>query len=1031
MKQRFSSLDVKVIAHELSKSLATLRVHNIYDLSSKIFLIKFAKPENKQQIIIENGFRCHLTEYSRATATTPSIFVQSLRKRLKTRRVTSVSQVGTDRVIEFQFSDGQYRLFLEFYASGNIILTDKDLKILTLLRIVPESEGQETLKIGLQYTITNRQNYDGIPPLTKIRLQESLQKAVNKGKNDVEKNTKKSKEANSLRNALAVSITEFPPILVDHAMCLTEFDSTVEPSDVLRNDTQLDHLLRSLQEAQRVVQEVTSSDVAKGYIIAKKKPGYDEAAKEETARQFMIYDSFHPLRPHQFENNPSSVFLEFEGFNKTVDEFFSSIEGQKLESKLEERELAARRKIEAVRLEQARRIDSLQEIRTINERKASALQANHERVQEAMDAINGLIAQGMDWVEIGKLVEVEQRRKNPVASIIKLPLKLHENTISLMLDEAVFDDELTYETDSDVSESEEESSIAPSLKGKVVDKRLVIDVDLGISPWANARSYFDERRNAIHKEVRTLKSSSQALKSQEANIKESLKKSLKKEKEILRPIRQVLWFEKFTWFISSDGYLVLSGRDALQNETLYKKYLMKGDVYVHADVVGAAVVVIKNNIKTPDAPIPPSTLSQAGTLVVACSSAWDSKASMSAWWVNATQVSKSAVSGVFLPAGIFHIRGTKNFLPPSVLLLGFGILFQISDESKAKHLKHRIRNSELEVTSSSDINFQHDEVTQEKPSRKGIQAEENDCEEDNEISMEKNFEELDLQQSQPEIEQNVSNHHCEETIENLEVSQPFEIEDLKFSQKSPIEKIPSGQNTENAKSTKPIPAKRGKKGKAKKIAQKYKDQDEEDRIAVQKLIGAAAGREKALAEATAKVNFEAEMVFQRERRKAQHQKTQKEIAEHESLRQQMLEGEFDDQEEDEKMIILENLVGTPMKGDEILEAIPVCAPLSAMRNYKFKVKIQPGMTKKSKATKEILSRWLSDGEKKGRVDELSEDPERIWPRELELVRGWKPEETAGVIPVSKVRIIMAGENVGGGSGRNKGKAKAAGKGNKK
>jgi predicted ribosome quality control (RQC) complex YloA/Tae2 family protein len=36
--------------------------------------------------------------------------------------VTAVSQVGTDRIIEITFSDGQYRLFLEFYAGGILFL---------------------------------------------------------------------------------------------------------------------------------------------------------------------------------------------------------------------------------------------------------------------------------------------------------------------------------------------------------------------------------------------------------------------------------------------------------------------------------------------------------------------------------------------------------------------------------------------------------------------------------------------------------------------------------------------------------------------------------------------------------------------------------------------------------------------------------------------------------------------------------------------------------------------------------------------
>ena len=106
----------QVIAHELHESLQTLRVSNIYDLSSKILLIKFAKPDNKKQMIIDSGFRCHLTDFVRTTAASPSQFVARLRKFLKTRRLTSVSQVGTDRILEFQFSDGRYRLFLEFFA---------------------------------------------------------------------------------------------------------------------------------------------------------------------------------------------------------------------------------------------------------------------------------------------------------------------------------------------------------------------------------------------------------------------------------------------------------------------------------------------------------------------------------------------------------------------------------------------------------------------------------------------------------------------------------------------------------------------------------------------------------------------------------------------------------------------------------------------------------------------------------------------------------------------------------------------------
>lgn len=119
------------------------------DRKQRILLFKFAKPDHREQIIVDPGFRCHLTSFSRATAAAPSHSVAKLRKYLRTRRVTSVSQIGTDRVIEIQFSDGQYRLFLEFYAAGNIILTDREFNVLSLLRNVPEGPGQEELRVGL------------------------------------------------------------------------------------------------------------------------------------------------------------------------------------------------------------------------------------------------------------------------------------------------------------------------------------------------------------------------------------------------------------------------------------------------------------------------------------------------------------------------------------------------------------------------------------------------------------------------------------------------------------------------------------------------------------------------------------------------------------------------------------------------------------------------------------------------------------------------------------------------------------------
>merc|ERR1711871_1420211 len=170
-------------------------------------------------------------------------------------------------------------------------------------------------------------------------------------------------------------------------------------------------------------------------------------------------------------------------------------------------------------------------------------------------------------------------------------------------------------------------------------------------------------------------------------------KSLAKQdaKSSLRSKRKVHWFEKFNWFISSEGYLVLSGRDAQQNETLVKRYLRPGDVYVHADVYGATSCIVRAKKSAPagSSTISPFCLQEAGTMTMCRSSAWTAKMVTSAWWVYANQVSKAAPTGEYLTTGSFMIYGKKNFLPPQPLEMGFGVVFRLDDASVPRHAADR------------------------------------------------------------------------------------------------------------------------------------------------------------------------------------------------------------------------------------------------------------------------------------------------------------------------------------------------------
>ena len=58
--------------------------------------------------------------------------------------------------------------------------------------------------------------------------------------------------------------------------------------------------------------------------------------------------------------------------------------------------------------------------------------------------------------------------------------------------------------------------------------------------------------------------------------------------------KDLKWFEKLRWFLSSDGFLVIGGRDANTNEIAVKKHMENNDIYMHTDIHGAPSVIIKN-----------------------------------------------------------------------------------------------------------------------------------------------------------------------------------------------------------------------------------------------------------------------------------------------------------------------------------------------------------------------------------------------------------------------------------------------------
>lgn len=129
-------MDVRALVLLLREKLVGLRVANIYDVSGRLYLLKLAKGGQKEHLLIESGIRIHTTAFIKNEKTVPSGFSMKLRKHLRTKKLTSIRQLGMDRVIDLQFGRDEFaaHILVELYAQGNIILTDENYTILSLLR---------------------------------------------------------------------------------------------------------------------------------------------------------------------------------------------------------------------------------------------------------------------------------------------------------------------------------------------------------------------------------------------------------------------------------------------------------------------------------------------------------------------------------------------------------------------------------------------------------------------------------------------------------------------------------------------------------------------------------------------------------------------------------------------------------------------------------------------------------------------------------------------------------------------------------
>ncbi|KAJ0009154.1 hypothetical protein NQD34_016569 [Periophthalmus magnuspinnatus] len=1052
MKSRFTTVDIRAVIAEISANYIGMRVYNVYDIDNRTYLIRLQKPDSKAVLLIESGTRIHSTDFEWPKNMMPSGFAMKCRKHLKSRRLTQVKQLGMDRIVDIQFGSDEaaYHLIIELYDRGNIILADYEYTILNLLRFRTAEANDVKIAVRERYPVEKARPPE--PLISLERLTEILREAPN---------------GEQVKRVLNPHLP-YGATLIEH--CLIEaglpgsakVDNKVDAAEVAPT------ILRALEMAE-VYMEKTANFNGKGYIILKteKKPSLTPGKPTE---ELLTYDEFHPFL---FSQQRQSPHLEFESFDKAVDEFFSKMESQRIDMKALQQEKQALKKLENVKKDHEQRLEALHQAQEVDRVKGELVEMNLPMVDRALQVVRSALANQVDWTEIGAIVKEAQEAGDPVACAIK-ELKLQTNHITMMLRNPYITEE-DEEEEEEIVEEKGKKGKNKSQKKLQKNRPVLVDVDIGLSAYANAKKYYDFKRTAQNKEKKTIEAADKAMKSAERKTQQTLKEV--QTVTTIQKARKVYWFEKFLWFISAENYLVIAGRDQQQNEMIVKRYLRAGDVYVHADLHGATSCVIKNPTGEP---IPPRTLTEAGTMAVCYSAAWDAKIITSAWWVHHHQVSKTAPTGEYLTTGSFMIRGQstrqsafskcitqkviflcfymflgkKNFLPPSYLIMGFAFLFKVDDEDIVRHRGERkvktleedlqevsSRTEELleeqeeeldvsqrdreevgehaseegeEETSTKDT----EEETRTEEAEEAEEAEEKTRGEEEEIS----FPDTTISLSHLQLNKNVPNPSFKaEAVSKVEtdsqgrkhMTAKQRREEKKKKQKQDWEDVEvkersegsTGERSEERKERggggggpSQQPLKRGQKNKLKKIKEKYKDQDEEDRELRMQLLGSAGSKEDK--DKGKKGKKKDEPVKKGPPRPPQKQppkarggdsKVKTEPGEEEGTgeRQDKQEEQDDKVSLQEAESLLTSLTGQPHSEDVLLFAVPVCAPYTALTNYKYKVKLTPGTQKKGKAARTAVLNFMKSKEAS--------------PREKDLFRSVKDADLSRNMP-GKVKV---------------------------
>jgi predicted ribosome quality control (RQC) complex YloA/Tae2 family protein len=343
--------------------------------------------------------------------------------------------------------------------------------------------------------------------------------------------------------------------------------------------------------------------------------------------------AFSPLPLTRFKGLKAKPYSSM---NAAVDDFFTNIEALKVKTEEERRVEAKLSELERIALEQTSKLRKLEAEAENLKVKAETVFKHAAEIQALLNLIEKMVNEGLSWKQISsRISRAKAKGEYPLCLCVELNPK--------------------------------------DKKVKVSVEGLEAEAFLGKSAYEAASTYYDEAKKVRKKTAKLRQTLNEKLR-KISSLKIQVSKLEVKHPKPLEA-KKPKWYEKFRFFHTSDGFLVLAGKDSSTNEILIRRYTEPHDLVFHTEIPSSSFVTLRTKGKTPSE----DSIRQAAQFTASYSRAWKGElAAVDVYYVKPEQVSKSAPSGQYLPRGSFMVYGGRSYVRGVPLRLALAV--KLKDE---------------------------------------------------------------------------------------------------------------------------------------------------------------------------------------------------------------------------------------------------------------------------------------------------------------------------------------------------------------